>query len=156
MTNNADSIARLRQRREATVRLHAEAENQHDVEATIATFHQPRYEFNGKPSDGAQAVRELLQGFMRGFSDFRIEPGRLRHLDDGVLVEGVITGTHDGEWAGIPPTGREVNIPVAGIFEFDDDRLVCEKVHLDTAALLSQVGAAIVPPLGLEPRLGGF
>lgn len=77
---------------------------------------------------------------MHGFPDFHIQPAALRHLDDGVLVEGVITGTHGGEWAGIPPTGRRVEIPVVGIFEFDEDRLLCEKVHLDMAALLQQIG----------------
>ena len=34
-----DNITSLRQRREAIVNQHAEAENRHDVEATIATFH---------------------------------------------------------------------------------------------------------------------
>lgn len=78
---------------------------------------------------------------MSGFPDFHIEPARVRHLDDGVLAEGTITGTHGGEWAGVPPSGRRVAVPVVGIFEFDDDRLLCEKVHLDTAASLSQIGA---------------
>jgi steroid delta-isomerase-like uncharacterized protein len=135
-----DNITSLRQRREAIVRQHAEAENRHDVEATIATFHHPRYEFNGHPSDGGDAVRELLQGFMHGFPDFHIEPTRLRHLDDGVLVEGLMTGTHDGEWASMRPTGRRIEVPVVGIFEFDADRLLCEKVHLDMAKVLKQIG----------------
>ena len=56
-----DNITSLRQRREAIVNQHADAENRHDVEATIATFDRPRYEVNGQPSDGAEAVRELLQ-----------------------------------------------------------------------------------------------
>lgn len=136
-----DTTTSLRQRREAIVYEHAAAENRHDIEATITTFHQPRYEFNGRPSDGAQAVRELLGGFMGGFPDFHIEPASLRHLDDGVLVEGIITGTHAGDWAGIPPSGRRVAVPVVGIFEFDDDRLLCEKVHMDMADLLRQIGA---------------
>jgi len=135
-----DNITSLRQRREAIVRQHAEAENRHDVEATIATFHHPRYEFNGHPSDGGEAVRELLQGFMHGFPDFHIEPTRLRHLDDGVLVEGLMTGTHDGEWASMRPTGRRIEVPVVGIFEFDADRLLCEKVHLDMGKALKQIG----------------
>ena len=136
-----DSPAMLRRRREEIVRLHADAENRHDLDATIATFYRPRYEFNGSPWDGSEAVRELLTGFMNGFPDFRIEPVRIRHLDDGVLVEGLITGTHAGDWAGVPPTGRRVEVPVVGIFEFDDDRLLCEKVHLDIAAVHRQIGA---------------
>jgi len=130
----------IRQRREAIVKQHADAENQHDIEATVATFHRPRYEFNGDPSDGEAAVRELLQGLMHGFPDFHAEIGKMRHADDAVIIEGLITGTHDGEWAGIPPTGRRVEVPAAAIFEFDGDRLVCENVYMDFAAVLTQIG----------------
>jgi predicted ester cyclase len=105
-----DNITSLRQRREAIVNQHAEAENRHDVEATIATFDHPRYEFNGDPSDGEEAVRELLHGFMHCFPDFHADIGKLRHTDDAVIGETMITGTHDGEWAGIQPTGRRVEV----------------------------------------------
>jgi steroid delta-isomerase-like uncharacterized protein len=135
-----DDITSLRQRREAIVNQHADAENRHDVEATIATFHHPRYEVNGQPSDGTEAVRELLQGLMDGFPDFHIDMGKMRHADDAVIGEGLITGTHDGEWAGIPPTGRRVEFPVVTIFEFDGDRLLCEKAYFDMATVLTQIG----------------
>lgn len=135
-----DNVTGLRQHREAIVRQHADAENRHDVEATIATFHQPRYEVNGQPSDGEAAGRELLHRLMDGFPDLHAEVGEFRHADDAVFGESVITGTHDGEWAGLPPSGRRVEVPVAGIFEFDDDRLVCEKVFIDFAAILTQLG----------------
>jgi steroid delta-isomerase-like uncharacterized protein len=135
-----DNITSLRQRREAIVNQHAEAENRHDIEATIATFHHPRYEMNGDPSDGEAAVRGLLQGMMHGLPDLHAEIGKTRHADDAVIIEGLITGTHDGEWAGIPPTGRRVEVPVAAIFEFDEDRLLCEKVYMDFATVLTQIG----------------
>jgi steroid delta-isomerase-like uncharacterized protein len=138
-----EDITSIRQRREAIVRQHAEAENRHDVEATIATFHHPRYEVNGDPSDGTEAVRELLQSLMQGFPDLHAEIGKIRHADDAVFGETLITGTHDGEWAGIPPTGRRVEVPVAAIFEFDEDRLLCEKVYMDFAAVLTQIGVLL-------------
>ena len=131
---------KLRQRREEIINRHVEAENGHDIEATIATFHHPRYEVNGDQSDGTEAVPELLQGLMHGFPDLHADIGKMRHADDAVFGEGLITGTHDGEWAGIPPTGRRVEVPVVGIFEFDADRLLCEKVYLDFAAVLRQIG----------------
>ena len=135
-----EDITGLRQRREAIVNQHIEAENQHDIEATIATFHRPRYEVNGVPSDGKAAVEELLEGLMHSRSDLQAKTVRLRHVDDGVLVEGFIMGTHDGEWAGIPPSGNHLNFPVVGIFEFDGDRLLCEKVVFDMATVLTQMG----------------
>jgi steroid delta-isomerase-like uncharacterized protein len=141
-----DDITGLRQQREAIVNQHADMENRHDIEATIVTFHHPRYEVNGEPSDGEVAVRELLQGLMAGFPDLHAEIGKMRHADDAVIIEGLITGTHDGEWAGIPPTGRRVEVPVVGIFEFDEDRLVCEKVYMDFAAVLTQIG--VLPAMG--------
>lgn len=135
-----DDITSLRRRREAIVNQHAEAENRHDIEATIATFAHPRYEVNGAPSEGAEAVRELLQGLMIGLPDLHAELAKMRHADDAVFGEGLITGTHDGEWAGIPPTGRRIEIPIVGIFEFDGDRLLCEKVYFDMATVLTQMG----------------
>lgn len=38
------TVEDLRQAREAIVRSHADAEARHDVDATLATFHRPRYE----------------------------------------------------------------------------------------------------------------
>ena len=140
-----DNITSLRQRREAIVNQHAEAENRHDVAATIATFHHPRYDVNGVPSDGEEAVRELLQGLLDALPDLRAEIGKMRHADDAVFGEGRITGTHDGEWAGIPPTGRRLEFPIVGIFEFDGDRLLCEKVYFDMASVLTQMG--VLPPI---------
>lgn len=133
-------IDSLRLRREAVVARHVAAENEHDVEATIATFYHPRYEINGKHSDGAHAVRGLLQDLMNGLPDLHVKPVRLRHMDDGVLVEGTISGTHLSEWGGVPPTGRTFNVSIVAIFDFDADRLICEIVHYDVASVLTQLG----------------
>jgi hypothetical protein len=67
----------LRERREATVLEDISAENRHDVEATIATFHSARYEVNGVESNGEEAVRDLLNELMAGFPDFQAEVGRI-------------------------------------------------------------------------------
>jgi steroid delta-isomerase-like uncharacterized protein len=134
----------LRERREAIVREHVDAENRKDVEATIATFHSPNYRVNGEPVDGEAAVRDLLVGLMAGFPDFHGEIGKLHHADDAVFGEAHITGTHQGEFNGIPATGKPIDIRMAAIFEFEDDRLMCEAVYWDIATLLTQIG--ILPP----------
>jgi steroid delta-isomerase-like uncharacterized protein len=130
----------LREAREAIVLEHVAAENRHDVDATIATFHQPRYEMNGETSDGETAVRALLEELLTGFPDLCINPEKVHHADDAVIGEARMTGTHSGTFAGIPATGRSIDYPIVGIFEFDDDRLVCEKVYFDSAILLRQLG----------------
>lgn len=109
------------------------AENRHDVEATIATFHHPRSEVMplGVPSDGAAGVHELLQGMMTGFPDFTAHVQRIHHSDDAVICEVRMTGTHQGPWARVAATGHAIDVPMACIFDFDDDRLVCEKLFFD-------------------------
>ncbi len=133
----------LRQRREAIVREHIEAENSHDVSRAIATFHHPRYEVApfGSPNDGAESVHQLLSGMFAAFPDFHVAVPRLHHADEAVVVEFVMTGTHRGPFAGLPPTGRRIEVPLVGIFDFEDDRLMCEKVYFDMATLMRQLQA---------------
>lgn len=130
----------LRDRREAIVLEHLAAENRHDIEATIATFHRARYEVNGEPSDGEAAVRELLQGIMAGFPDIHWETDRVHHAEGAVIGQVRMSGTHDGPFSGIPPTGRRIDVAMAAIFEFEEDRLLCEHVYFDVATILRQIG----------------
>jgi hypothetical protein len=38
------------------------------------------------------------------------------------------------------PTGRKMDVTVACVFEFEEDRLVCEKVYFDMATVMRQLG----------------
>ena len=85
-------------------------------------------------------MRELLQGLMTGFPDFHAEVEKIHHSEDAVFGEAHITGTHNGEFNGVPATGKPIDVWMAAIFEFDGDRLMCETVYWDIATLLTQVG----------------
>jgi len=58
-----------------------------------------------------------------------------------VFVEVSLTGTQQGDFAGIPPTGRSVKTRIGCLFEFEGDQLVRERVYLDLADILRQPGA---------------
>ena len=137
------SMSSLRERRAAIVREHIAAEKAHDISRIIATFHRPRYELAPffSVSDGDQAVRDLLAGLFAAFPDFDIEHPRLHHADEAVVVECVVTGTRRSPFAGVPPTGRRIEVPLVVNFDFDGDLLMCEKVHFDLATLIRQLQA---------------
>jgi steroid delta-isomerase-like uncharacterized protein len=143
MNMNTSTNLILRERREAVVREHIAAENAHDISRAIATFHHPRYEVApfGSVNDGAQAVHDLLAGMFAAFPDFHVDVPRLHHADEAVVVEFVMTGSHQGPFAGLSPTGRQIEVPLVGIFDFDGDRLMCEKVYFDIATLMRQLQA---------------
>jgi mannose-6-phosphate isomerase-like protein (cupin superfamily) len=69
----------------------------------------------------------------------------MRDADDAVIVEGDFRGTHNGLWRGLPPTGRTVDFPLIIVFEFEGDRMVCERSYFDLGAPLRQLGVARDP-----------
>jgi len=131
----------IRKKRENVVKHHVDAENRHDVVASVATFHTPRYQVfpMGRIHDGAQEVGELLSGMFKGFPDFTVEVVKTHHSDDAIILEVNMKGTHNGDWGGLKPTGKKMNVPVACIFEFDKDKLLCEKVYFDMSTLMNQL-----------------
>jgi predicted ester cyclase len=138
------STQSLRARREAVINAHIEAEAvTHDVSAALATFHRPRYEVPavGAIADGAEAVQGLLNQLLGAFPDLWLDKLALYHADEAVIVECKFGGTHRGSWAGIAPTGNQMEVQSTLIFLFDGENLMCEKVYFDHATILRQLGA---------------
>jgi steroid delta-isomerase-like uncharacterized protein len=135
----------LRERREAILREHVEAEKRHDPAGVVATFHRARYDVPAMgpagQADGAAAVDGLVSALFSAFPDWDAEMGRVHHADDAVFVELRMMGTQRGEFAGVPPTGRRIDVRVGAVFDFEEDRLVCEHVYFDMATILMQLGA---------------
>ena len=132
----------LRARREAVVREHMEAENRLDWDATLATFRHPRYELvaTGQVFDGEEQVRGYYLASRAAFPDQRNEIHALHHADDGVIVEFDLLGTHEGEFLGVPPTGREFRVRMAAFFLFEDEHIVVERIYFDAGSILRQLG----------------
>jgi steroid delta-isomerase-like uncharacterized protein len=139
--------AAVRRRRESIVREHMDSENRHEFDATLATFHHPRYELvaTDEVYDGPEEVQRYYDESRKAFPDQRNELLALHHSDDAVLVEAVVRGTHNGPLRGLPPTGREFELPILAIFVFEEDRLMCERVYFDQATVLRQLGVARDP-----------
>jgi predicted ester cyclase len=58
-----------------------------------------------------------------------------------------VTGTHKGEFMGVPPNGTRVEFQLVDIMRFDDAGLVCEHWGVaDMLSLLQQLGAVPAGP----------
>jgi steroid delta-isomerase-like uncharacterized protein len=146
--------AASRKKREEIVREHMDSENRYEFDATLDTFAHPRYELiaTGEVYDGADEVQGYYDQTRRAFPDQRNELLALHHADHAVLVEAVVRGTHKGPLRSLPPTGREFELPILAIFEFEGNKLVCERVYFDQTTVLGQLGIAR-DPLSLTGRL---
>ena len=145
----------LRRKREQLVRDHVDAENASDFEAALATFAHPRYEYvaTDEVHDGAEAVMAHWRENERAFPDQLVEIMKLHSSDDAVFMEAVARGTHTGAFRGLPPTGRRYELPFLGIFVFEGEDLVCERVYLDSGTMLQALGVAD-DPLSIKGRVG--
>lgn len=134
----------LREKREAVVRAHMQAENRLDFDAALATFGHPRYELiaTGEVFDGPEAVAAYFKASRTRFPDQANELIAMHHADDAVITEFWLTGTHKGELRGMPPTGKRFRARMCAFFLFEEDRLVCERVYFDTATILRQLADA--------------
>jgi steroid delta-isomerase-like uncharacterized protein len=134
----------LKARRDQVVHAHIQAETEtHDIRAALATFRHPRYEVPafGSVADGADAVEGLLGQLLGAFPNFWLQRIATHHADDAVIVECKFGGTHQGEWAGVPATGKQMEVQAACVFVFDGADLVCEKVYFDHATILRQLAS---------------
>lgn len=126
----------LGERRLAVVRHHMEAENVQEFDAVIDTFAHPRYELmpSGRVFDGEEEVRRYFASSRRTFPDQRNEASVLRLVDDGVVAEFDLLGTH-------VETGRSFRSRMVALFLFagGGDEIVCERVYFDRQAIDEQV-----------------
>ncbi len=140
--------AEVRTARERLVAEHIRAEMAGDLDATLATFaNEPEYDIVpiGALRVGHVEVRTLLANLLHAFPDLGLHPVVTRHADDAVVIEGRMTGTHRGAYAGFPPTGRAMDLRAAIFFAFDGIDLLRETVYYDELTLLVQIGA-VTPP----------
>ncbi len=90
----------------------------------------------------ADAARRWIGPFREAFPDFRMEVVDLIAEDDKVAAHFRCSGTHQGEWQGMAPTGnRFENVDEVYIFEVREGKLVGVSVAVeDNLARLKQLG----------------
>jgi predicted ester cyclase len=139
----------LRERRLEIVRLHMASENDLEFDVTMRTFEHPRYELvaTGQVFDGRDEVAGYYRTSRASFPDQRNDNVVLTYGEDAVIAEFDLLGTHLGELAGIPPTGRTFRCRMCALFLFPPggDHIVGERVYFDQATIARQLTA--------DPRL---
>jgi predicted ester cyclase len=88
---------------------------------------------------GPDGVRfDLFRG---AFSEFRAEIDEQVAEGDLVITRKRFHGTHEGDFLGIPPTGRDVEMAVIDIVRVRDGRIAEHWNVFDRPGLLEHLGA---------------
>lgn len=90
---------------------------------------------------GLAGHRGIVDIFHAAFPDVRWTIDDMVAEGDRVAMRLTMTGTHRGEFFGIPPTGRRVEVGGTHIVRIQDDRVAEHWGHNDDLGLMRQLGA---------------
>jgi len=89
-----------------------------------------------------EGVKQLFRMYRAAFPDLRMEAQDILVSGDKVVARVRGTGTHQGEFMGMPATGKSVDVQLIDIIRFVDDGLAREHWGvLDALTMMQQLGA---------------
>ena len=95
--------------------------------------------------DGSEGVKVLTTMLRSAFPDFKATIDDIVAEGDKVVIRQTWSGSHQGEFMGIPPTGRSVSFGVIDIIRIADGKCVEHWGQMDSMSLMQQLGAIPAP-----------
>ena len=91
---------------------------------------------------GPEDVKRFMGEFREGFPDFHSTIEDMVAEGDKVVSSWTMRGTHQGEFRGIAPTGKQIAVTGIGIFRFSPEGKVIESWdNFDQLGMMRQLGA---------------
>ena len=100
---------------------------------TLGTFH------------GRAGVRQMLTTMFQAFPDLHIQAEEIIATGNHIISRSILSGTHKGAFAGVPPTNKKVSWHSCNIVEVKDGKAIRNRIYADNVSLLRQLGVLQVP-----------
>jgi predicted ester cyclase len=104
---------------------HSLAEDARDLPGLISTLTEDCvYELAGTRHrwEAHEGATRFYVGLLTAFPDIHFDLTNIVIGPQGVCEEATVTGTHEAEWLGVPPTGEHVTWSVVIFFPWDPER----------------------------------
>jgi len=105
-----------------------------------------------EPLDG-EAFKQFGLSFYLAFSQGQHRFDEVIVADDKVVTCGTFTATHLGEFQGLPPTGKQINLSIMHIDRVNDGKIVEHWGQGDALGLMQQLGIVLLPGPKLLPYI---
>ena len=116
------------------------------IDELLAPNFVEHQEFPGIPPT-RDGVKQFFTTWRAAFPDTKAKIELLVEQGDDVAVYGTWKGTHQGEFMGIPSTGKQIEVPAADFVRFRDGLCVEHWGVFDGGIMMQQ--------LGLMPEMAG-
>lgn len=94
-------------------------------------------------AQGPELVKQIATFYRSAFPDLHITVEDMVAEGDRVVGRVTITGTHQGDLMGIPPTGKRVQVGSIDIIRYEGGKVVEHWGETDAMGLMQQLG--VVP-----------
>ena len=102
----------------------------------VATF-----EGTDQRAEGRDAAGQLIRYVHQGAFDARMEVKNLLTDQGKAAIEADFAGTHTGEFAGIPPTGKAVRVPYSVVYDLRGDQISALRIYFPMSLLIDQLSS---------------
>ena len=122
----------------------------HDA-ASLAADHAPDgvvLSPTGGVLEGREEIERVYRVWFTAFPDLAFGSTDVLVDGDRAVLLATVTGTHDGDFFGLPASGRQVNAVCALIYTLRDGVITHERRVLDFTGVLIQVGVLKAKPAG--------
>ena len=92
-----------------------------------------------------EGMRQALPAFRAALSDVAITLGEVVSSGELIAYRMSFSGTHSGDFMGVPATGRKVTMSETHIERIRDGKIVSHTGDIDMLGLLQQIGAIPAP-----------
>jgi steroid delta-isomerase-like uncharacterized protein len=89
--------------------------------------------------------KQYIQVFFTAFPDLYQETEEMLTTEDRLVIRAIYRGTHQGEFQGIPPSGKAITLTATGFNRLENGRIVRNIVEADLIGLMQQLGALPAP-----------
>ena len=90
--------------------------------------------------EGIDAFKAYYNNYLTGFSDAEFNIVDVFGQGDKIVKHWNFKGTHDGDFFGIPPTGKKIDLIGTTLVLMKDGKILQEQDFFDNYSLLSQLG----------------
>ena len=98
-----------------------------------------------EPVRGPDGVRTVVEMLFSAFPDTQVDLEEVVAEGDRIAMRITASGTHEGEFMGIEPTGEEMEVSVMTFQRIEDGKAVEEWQIVDTLGMLQQLGVIELP-----------
>ncbi len=116
--------------------------NSGNIDVAVETFAQDAVDHDPAPGQGAgrEGFKAFFTELRAAFPDAHIEPAQMVADDENVAIAYTLTGTHQGDFNGIAPTGKKIEVRGVQIGRFEDGKIVERWGSSDELGVLKQLG----------------